>query len=133
MPTIPPQPPTIINQNPIQYNQLVNNFLDNLEYNAKLAIKNMNLDQMDLLYNSVINIINNYVTLDNTYAVFDSNLLAIYRPCYIDLNIIGMIKVVGDIDMSNLQNLSSISSTYAEYFNAWFDFLEALQNSKYGF
>ena len=134
MPTIPPNPPTQINQNSIEYNQMVNNFLDNLEYNAFLA-KNSNVDQMNLLYISTLNIINTYKSMADTFCVYDSNLLAIFRPYYVNFNIIGMIKAVGDIDLSHIHNFSiqTPPPTQSEYFNAWCEFLEALQNSKYGF
>lgn len=145
-----PQPyPTTIKQLPVEYDQLINNFLDNIEFDACQAkslcfvtdslgyITTNAKSQMGILAESIVNIIETFSSNAANFAVWDTenSLLGIYRPYYIDLNIIGMLKIVGDIDFSVLVSIinpvSQISDS--DYRNCWNQIIEICGNCKRGF
>jgi len=145
MPTSAPAAPSTIKQLPVEYDQLINNLLDNLEYNCAQAkslcfvtdslgaITSEAKVQMDAIAAANSTILTTFAGVSSNFAVYASDLLGIYRPYYSDLNTVGMIQVVGDVSFVDMNALDNTSSTDAQYRDCWNALIEAVGDSKRGF
>ena len=147
MPTSAPAAPSTIKQLPIEYDQLINNLLDNIEYNAAQAksmcfvtdsLGNITADakaQMVSLATAIATILASFTGEASNYGVYANSLLGIYRPYYSDLNVVGMIQVVGDLDFSDMVALDatpSTGSTDQQFRDAWNQVIEYCGDNKRG-
>jgi hypothetical protein len=147
MPTTAPAAPSTIKHLPIEYDQLINNLLDNIEYNAAQAktmcfvtdsLGNITADakaQMVVLATSIVDILGTFSDEPSNFAVYDQNLLGIFRPYYSNLNEVGMIQILGDLDFSNMVVLDatpSTGSTDEEFRDAWNAVIEYCGDNKRG-
>jgi hypothetical protein len=133
-----PEPPTTIKRLPIEYDQKINSFLNDILYNASQAkamcfvtdtmgkitanAKNTMLALKDAIIGGAEgSIVNDFITEGSdgetgfsNYAVLsDENVLEIYRPYYSRYKQIGMLKIVENFDLGPIVALSYDSTDEA--------------------
>ena len=135
----PPSPPLTIKQSPVEYDQQINNLLFNIEYNAAQAkslcfvvdslgaITSSAKTQIFNLKTSITNMLTTYASVLTNYAVYDginNKKFGIWRPYYVSLNTIGMLEIVGDLDLTKLIDLTEATSSDDDIINAFNTVLE---------
>ncbi len=157
-----PAVPTTIKRLPIEYDQKINTFLNDIIYNASQAkamcyvtdtmgkITANAKNTMIVLRDAIIggtdgSIVDDFInegseadaTFSN-YAVLDTDgrILEMYRPFYLRYKTIGMLKIVENFDLGPIIDLNpdaDTGSTDEEFMTAWNGLIEACGNNQRGF